>query len=227
MAKRTFNAKELVADIRSGLSRSALLSKYQISHDELSILIRKLLLAKAINETDLRRFTAPLGASPVFECPECGTMYPDDFDQCPDCGAFVATIEAEMMDEEPTQTLVEELISEKDSVVAVYRGNMQRTGFYDSKGVRQLSELKWKFKTQGWISSSPVFAYDNVYFGSWDGGIYAANIGNGERAWSFATKGPVSSSAAVARGKGLFWHLRRSANNARSRNRKARMELQS
>ena len=46
--------------------------------------------------------------------------------------------------------------------------------------------VKWQFKTDGWVFSSPVIAANAVFFGSWDGHLYrsiaapAISIGNSE-----------------------------------------------
>ncbi len=56
---------------------------------------------------------------------------------------------------------------------AMFRANLQRTGVYDTRGVHQLSELKWKFKTEDAVFSSPAIADGVVYFGSVDGNLYA------------------------------------------------------
>jgi hypothetical protein len=59
--------------------------------------------------------------------------------------------------------------------VALFRGNLQRTGLLEVKGVRAFSKLKWKFKTGGWVSSSPVVAYDTAVHREYlaDLGVYA------------------------------------------------------
>jgi len=56
---------------------------------------------------------------------------------------------------------------------AMFRANLQRTGVYDTRGVHQLSELKWKFKTGDILFSSPAFADWVVYFVSFDNNLYA------------------------------------------------------
>ena len=63
--------------------------------------------------------------------------------------------------------------SEKSPKEAMFRANLQRTGVYDTRGVHQLSELKWKFKTEDAVFSSPAIADGVVYFGSDDGNLYA------------------------------------------------------
>lgn len=52
-AKRTIKAKEIVADLRSGMSNDQIMAKYSISSNALQIIFRKLLHANAVAEADL------------------------------------------------------------------------------------------------------------------------------------------------------------------------------
>lgn len=45
--------------------------------------------------------------------------------------------------------------------------------------------LKWSFKTQGAIASTPLYADGVLYFGSSDGNLYAVNGASGELKWEF------------------------------------------
>ncbi len=65
---------------------------------------------------------------------------------------------------------------------AMFRANLQRTGVYNTKGIHQLTELKWKFKTED-VDSSPAIADGVVYFGSFDGNLYAVDIKTGQEKW--------------------------------------------
>ena len=87
---------------------------------------------------------------------------------------------------------------------AMFRANLQRTGVYNTKGIHQLTELKWKFKTEGWVYSSPAIADGVVYFGSKDGNLYAVDIKTGQEKWKFKTKYWVLSSPAIADGVVYF-----------------------
>jgi len=64
--------------------------------------------------------------------------------------------------------------------------------------------LKWRFKTDGPVDSSPAVVGGVVYFGSWDGHLYAVDADTGDPLWRFATGGPVRSSPAVAEGAVYF-----------------------
>ena len=93
---------------------------------------------------------------------------------------------------------------EKHSPKAMFRANLQHTGVYETKGVHQLNELKWAFKTEGPIRSSPAVADGVVYFGSYDGNLYAVDIKTGKEKWRFKTGGKIFSSPAVADGVVYF-----------------------
>lgn len=61
-------------------------------------------------------------------------------------------------------------------------------------------EIKWTFKTERAIHSSPAVAYGNVYFGSADGNLYAVDAATGAERWAFETGSWVESSPAVVNG---------------------------
>jgi len=62
-------------------------------------------------------------------------------------------------------------------------------------------KLKWKFRTNGRITSSAVITSTEVLFGSMDGNIYILRLNDGKKLWSFNTGTPISSSPAVIKGK--------------------------
>ena len=55
MAKRAIDAKQAVADIRSGRDDDALIAKYELSAEMLQSLFDKLLSAGLITQADLKR----------------------------------------------------------------------------------------------------------------------------------------------------------------------------
>jgi outer membrane protein assembly factor BamB len=215
METKTVRAKSLVNDIRSGLGRRDLMDKYQVSDKELVFLLKQLVQSKLMDVDEITSMLSAKGGlpQPVFECPECGATSAEDLDQCPQCGAIVATVEPEVEEQpspagSPSADEEAEALDvgtapqhEESRVVAMFRANCQRTGWFDAVGVRQISELKWKFPTQGWVSSSPAVAYGMVFFGSWDGTLYALKVAAGDQMWKYATGGPMSCSAAVADSK--------------------------
>src|SRR5947209_12231225 len=90
-----------------------------------------------------------------------------------------------------------------DFTGAMFRANLQHTGVYQTKGVRKLHGVKWKFKTERVIEawfSSPTVADGVVYVGSDDGYLYAIDAQTGAQRWRFKTGDVVYSSPAVAAG---------------------------
>jgi eukaryotic-like serine/threonine-protein kinase len=81
-----------------------------------------------------------------------------------------------------------------------FRGDAEHSGIYAGPGVPVLHGLKWKFKTNGAVLSSPVIAAGVVYFGSNDHYVYAVNAADGVQRWKFKTGSRVASSAAVYSG---------------------------
>jgi len=89
--------------------------------------------------------------------------------------------------------------------VAMFRGNLERTGVYPDGGPVEFPDLVWSFKSEGAISSSsPVVSGDAVYFGSLDGHLYAANIMTGQEKWRLKTGGRIDSSPTVSGGAVYF-----------------------
>lgn len=88
--------------------------------------------------------------------------------------------------------------------VKMYMNNEQHTGVTETKAVNKFNEVKWKFKTNGRIYSSPIIK-DNVSFiGSNDNNFYAIDIRTGKELWRFETNGPVNSTAAIYDNKAFF-----------------------
>lgn len=55
--------------------------------------------------------------------------------------------------------------------------------------VDQQPAVKWKFATEGPVISSPALAGRIVYFGSYDGKLYARDAATGQLKWKFKTAG--------------------------------------
>ena len=64
--------------------------------------------------------------------------------------------------------------------------------------------VKWKFKAQGKIVSSPAVIDGRVYIGSRDNNLYALDKDTGTLLWKFKTGGWVDSSPALNKGKVYF-----------------------
>jgi eukaryotic-like serine/threonine-protein kinase len=85
-----------------------------------------------------------------------------------------------------------------------FHGNNARTGVYDSDGPKKLTGVKWIFKTEGPVISSPALAAGVVFIGSSDGGLYAIDRETGKQKWKFVGTDPITSSPAVANGLVYF-----------------------
>ncbi len=66
--------------------------------------------------------------------------------------------------------------------------------------VRGIAGVRFAFKVDAAIRSTPAVAEGRVFFGASDGAIYAIDASSGALRWRFATGGAVDSSPAVARG---------------------------
>ena len=58
----------------------------------------------------------------------------------------------------------------------VYRYDVHHSGVYRGDKIPGLDRLKWKFKTNGTIYSSPAVVNQTIYFGSNDGNFYAVDF---------------------------------------------------
>jgi outer membrane protein assembly factor BamB len=104
----------------------------------------------------------------------------------------------------PAAALAQNTTSPGDSGTAMFRGNPQHTGVYDSTGVPAFHKIKWKFHTPGFVISSPAIDASTAYVGSTDGNLYAVNLATGEQRWKFATEARITSSPAIERGTAYF-----------------------
>src|ERR1700675_3372626 len=86
----------------------------------------------------------------------------------------------------PTLALAQSKTPSAVSRAAMFRGNPQHTGVYDSPGVLAFHNIKWKFHTSGFVISSPAINGSTAYVGSTDGNLYAVNLATGEQKWKFA-----------------------------------------
>ena len=50
-------------------------------------------------------------------------------------------------------------------------------------------EIKWKYKTEDIIYSTPLIYKNNVYFGSLDKNLYSVNLETGKLNWRFTARG--------------------------------------
>ena len=55
-------------------------------------------------------------------------------------------------------------------------------------------QLKWRYRTEGAVISSPIIVNGILYIGSSDGHLYSLNASNGILIWSYRTNGSILSS---------------------------------
>jgi len=64
--------------------------------------------------------------------------------------------------------------------------------------------LKWKFKTEDKIFTSPAITGNYIYIGSTDGNLYAIDKSNGNEIWRFKAQSPITASPLEDNGKIYF-----------------------
>lgn len=87
---------------------------------------------------------------------------------------------------------------------STFHGDNARTGVYPGNGPAQLSGVKWAFKTEGPIVTSPTLSGNAVYIGSLSGHLYSIDRQTGKERWNFKSRMPIASSPAVAEGLVYF-----------------------
>src|SRR5437762_859739 len=84
---------------------------------------------------------------------------------------------------------------------AMPRANLHGTGVFDTRGVQQMPEVKWQFKTKySSIESMPAVADGLVYFSAGDGHLYALESGSGHEKWNAALCCMLNTSPTIADG---------------------------
>ncbi len=79
----------------------------------------------------------------------------------------------------------------------MFRLNLSHTGASPYAGPQD-ALLRWKSRASGPVRSSPAIGPDGtVYFGSWDGAVYAV-ASDGRLEWRYQTQAVVDSSPAIA-----------------------------
>lgn len=81
---------------------------------------------------------------------------------------------------------------EKKSTISAFQNRV-----FDDSGYKPLGNLKWTFKTNGKVFSSPIVQKGIVYVGSEDGCLYAIEEQTRKAHWKFKTGGAVHSSPAI------------------------------
>jgi len=87
---------------------------------------------------------------------------------------------------------------------AMFHGDPKHLGNFPSNDFKTIGEVKWKFKTEGKIFSSPAVLDGIAFIGSEDDNLYAINVKTGKQKWKFKTAGAVHSSPAVYHNRVYF-----------------------
>jgi len=97
--KRKLSAKQILADIRSGMDASELKRKYGLSDKSFGYVLRQLSTAGLLTEEEMRRLEPRRGSSetsqepqrePKWRCPACDAPQAAEVRECPACGVVVA-----------------------------------------------------------------------------------------------------------------------------------------
>jgi hypothetical protein len=96
--KRKISAKQIVADIRSGMNEPEIKKRYELSDDALKKVFSRLTAAGLLTEDEIpRRSEATVDAAQLshreedssWRCPSCGAAQAKAVEECPECGVIV------------------------------------------------------------------------------------------------------------------------------------------
>lgn len=217
--KQTVNAREALDDLRSGMKDMQLMEKYELSARGLVSLFTMLVDAGLITQTELDRRTNDLEGDRTVElamsrCPSCDMPQYTGFDRCSQCGLDFfrrKPVESAYIPPLRPDTFIGDEIDFSlpgtPEIQAIFRGGLQRTGSYEGPGIQEAPEAAWKFKTGGWVCSSPSVFDGAVYFGSLDGNFYCVDARTGEEKWRFNAGSSIYSSCAIAESMVFFGAL--------------------
>jgi hypothetical protein len=93
MSKATINVREVLADIKAGLSDVQLMEKYHLSRQGCDSLFRQMLEAGHIEQGEIDKRLMTMSTKIVdmaYHCPSCGLPQEHDFEECPQCGVLVS-----------------------------------------------------------------------------------------------------------------------------------------
>jgi len=77
-----------------------------------------------------------------------------------------------------------------------FKRDTNHSGVFLGQNIVIHPSVKWKFKTDGRVFSSPIANRGTIYVGADDGNLYALNMKNGSLIWKFFTRGRVRSTPA-------------------------------
>jgi len=83
------------------------------------------------------------------------------------------------------------------SAQSTFHGDNARTGVYAGAGPVKLTGVKWAFKSEGPIVTSPTLAGGVVYIASLSGHLFAVDEETGKEKGNFKSRMPIASSPAA------------------------------
>jgi len=86
----------------------------------------------------------------------------------------------------------------------MFRDDARHSGLAPGSGAHSLHGVRWRYKTDAAVVSSPIVSGDTLYFGSMDHVFYALDKHTGTLRWKFPTQGRIASSPAVVDGVVYF-----------------------
>ncbi|BBM82892.1 beta-alanine-activating enzyme beta-propeller domain-containing protein [Candidatus Uabimicrobium amorphum] len=92
---------------------------------------------------------------------------------------------------------VRKVAPQKKTPTILYRGNLRRTGFYNTKPLTNVSQIRWSLPTKKRIKSSPVVSDNIVYFAGYTHKVYALGVQSGKTIWEFTANDLIYSSPAI------------------------------
>ncbi|MFC1835467.1 PH domain-containing protein [Thermodesulfobacteriota bacterium] len=102
MAKQKINAKQLVADIKSGFTFTDLAAKHSLSAEKLGKVIQLLNDKGHIDQAQVDRLI------PSWKCPNCGSLQKEEPPECAQCGIIVSKFRAKQAREKQIQDALAE-----------------------------------------------------------------------------------------------------------------------
>lgn len=88
-------------------------------------------------------------------------------------------------------------------VQPMFMGGSSHSGRFDSSEIKK-PVVKWKFRTDGQVFSSPVVCGGTLYIGSNDNTLYALSSTDGQLKWKYAARKKIKSTPAVGNGLVCF-----------------------
>ncbi|MFH0826204.1 MAG: PQQ-binding-like beta-propeller repeat protein [Pseudomonadota bacterium] len=224
MPKLRIKASDIVKDVRAGCHDPEIMEKYGLPPAALQDILTKLVNAGLLDQSDLNRRMISFEATVNIEEDFLEAIKQQEVSHRPPQRRPKPVINGRQVLNDIEQGLTDGRLMEKYRLSArglqslytkmINAGLLNRadiearmkhresTVTVDIKPV-PMAELKWRFPV-GDVAATPLVFGNTVYFGSWDGHLYAVNLETGEEIWRFKTKGPVHACPALTDGSLCF-----------------------